>query len=623
MTDTIAADTVEKPLNNRRLFSIIRQRRGWTDQYIKSINSATTQPLQHMDQMVACLAAIHDQGMEITVMPDFDMDGITSGMVGYAGLAELGFRVNLYIPDFRRGHDLTPGAVEELFQRFPQTQAVITCDAGINSHEGIQAIRDRGVVALVTDHHKELEPGSNAHVAVDPARITETYPNPGICGAVVFYKVIEAYTRAHQPEKLYDVRLLKLFAGVGTVSDVMPLRYENRQMVRDSIAIAKMLYLDIPEAMTYRYAYRVDETILLKILALDGNHDPRYVAAFEGFALVLEAFHKDKKLTSSDDITELFYGFYLAPAFNSIRRVEGSMEDAFGAFLGSDRKVKAQHIANVLETNNRRKTMTETYTEQLLHQDQPLAPYVYLTDAPAGMLGLLANKIMRANGLPVVVANPGATPSSVHGGSARSPHWYPVISTLTPEGFQAIGHENACGVRASSAAELSRLAEVMHDTATEIYQRLEEAGQVEAAEPDLVLTHNENGDGSYNDAEALRQLVEDVKAFQPYGHNFEAPVIEMRIDIGECEISTMGATNSHLRMTTANNVKIIWWSAGEKLEALREVQQRKNLQQRLLCATVTVSINVFRGNTAVQAIIDTVRQDPTKASETTMIEMRG
>ena len=40
----------------------------------------------------------------IVLLTDFDFDGICSGVIGLAGLAELGFNVALYLPDVSKGY---------------------------------------------------------------------------------------------------------------------------------------------------------------------------------------------------------------------------------------------------------------------------------------------------------------------------------------------------------------------------------------------------------------------------------------------------------------------------------------------------------------------------------------
>src|SRR6266498_2884395 len=85
------------------LFSLLCERRGWTDEYLAAIDSEEHDALKDLETMVAALEDIRRSGSTVTIAPDFDMDGIASGVLGYAGLKELGFDVNLHIPDYRRG----------------------------------------------------------------------------------------------------------------------------------------------------------------------------------------------------------------------------------------------------------------------------------------------------------------------------------------------------------------------------------------------------------------------------------------------------------------------------------------------------------------------------------------
>src|SRR5213595_1077867 len=142
------------------LFALLCRRRGWSEEYLAAIDVSEHAALKDLDTMVAALEDIRQSGGTITIAPDFDMDGISAGVLGFAGLKELGFNVNLHIPDYRRGHDLTPEDIAEIHQRFPATTALLTCDGGVNSHAGIGAARMLGWQSLVTDHHQELAPGS-------------------------------------------------------------------------------------------------------------------------------------------------------------------------------------------------------------------------------------------------------------------------------------------------------------------------------------------------------------------------------------------------------------------------------------------------------------------------------
>ncbi|MFB6617324.1 hypothetical protein ACFCV9_24440 [Streptomyces sp. NPDC056367] len=110
------------------------------------------------------------------------------------------------------------------------------------------------------------------------------YAGPSELGfdAHVLYQVIEAYTRVHRPERLWEIRPLRPLAGLGTVSDVMAVLYENRRLVAD--------------------------------------------------AIVLKTFAQVGKIRDVDDRDEGFFGFYVAPAMNSPRRTGSALEPCFGVF---------------------------------------------------------------------------------------------------------------------------------------------------------------------------------------------------------------------------------------------------------------------------------------------------
>jgi single-stranded-DNA-specific exonuclease len=590
------------------LFSLLRERRGWTDEYLAAIENPDHDTLMDMDRMIAELKRIHDSQELLVVVPDFDMDGITSGVLGYAGFSELGFNVTLHIPDYTRGHDVTTADIAEVHSQYPAVKAIITCDGGVNSHEGIALARSLGLTTLVTDHHVELAPGSNADVTVDPARIGETYAHEGICGAHVLYQVIEAWAKAYMPSKLDSVHKLKLFAGIGTVSDVMPLLFENRQLVRDSLSLARLLYTAPPADPEEEID--IDSSTLMTLLRA-GGHNPVFVAAFEGFAIALKEFIRVGKLRSVADLNEGFYGFYLAPAFNAARRIGGSMSDCFGVFVAATPEEKAACMQRVIEGNDLRKELTVTHLEEIETSDQPLAPYVYFSDAPAGMLGLIASQLMHRTGTPRVVLHRAADGRQATGGSARSPFWFPIIETMTAEGFTAIGHENACGVRMSDYDEVLAFHGAMATAAERIMADLMASGKLaDATAPDLRFGSTPDCDAGLSDIEAIATLTERVEMLTPFGHGFTRPEFELVLDLAQCHVATLGSEQQHIKLTTRNGLKCLWWNSAEELYMdLKERAESPFPSDRNLRLRVQFSMNNFRGIVSVQAMVERVVAD--------------
>ena len=589
------------------LFSLLRRRRGWTDEFLADINKPDHDTLMDLDRMLVELKRIRDTQELLVVVPDFDMDGITSGVLGYAGFSELGFNVTLHIPDYRRGHDVTAADIAEVHSQYPAVKAIITCDGGVNSHEGIALARSLGLTTLVTDHHVELQPGCNADITVDPARIKETYSNPGICGAHVLYQVLEAWAGQYAPEKLHSVRYLRLFAGIGTVSDVMPVLFENRQLVKDALSLARLLYTAPPADPEVEI--NIESSTLMTLLR-SGRHNPVFLAAFEGFAVAMKEFTAIGKLRSVEDINEGFFGFYLAPAFNAARRVESSMSDCFGVFVSPGIEAKSEAMKRVIESNNLRRELTVTHLEKINERDQPLAPYVYFSDAPSGMLGLIANQLMQVSATPTVVLRQTPADGAAYSGSARSPFWFPIIETMTAQGFTAVGHENACGVSVADYDQAVAFHASMVAAADRIMKDLQASGGLaDATAPDLRFGATEDCDASLTDLDAIALMTEQIEMLAPFGHGFTRPEFELVLDLAQCHLQTLGSEQQHLKIITRNGLKCLWWNAAGRLPALREQAESPIPAERIIGLRVEFSMNNFRGNVSVQAIIDRVSMD--------------
>ncbi|MEW6943585.1 DHH family phosphoesterase [Trueperella pyogenes] len=149
------------------LFNTIRERMGWTDEYLKEINDPSHPLLQDIDTMCAALEYLRVHQMPLVVIPDFDTDGICAGMILYAGLSELGLDMRLHVPDYHLGHEIQPQVIDAVVAAHPDAKAVITCDAGTNSTGALSRANELSLLTLVTDHHVE-EGRSLAHVIVNP-----------------------------------------------------------------------------------------------------------------------------------------------------------------------------------------------------------------------------------------------------------------------------------------------------------------------------------------------------------------------------------------------------------------------------------------------------------------------
>lgn len=529
------------------LIQKIFENRGYSQDFIDKINNPEFQQLKDIDVMCTRLKMIHDQGKRIVVYPDFDTDGIVSGVLGYAGLAELGFNAGLYIPNPSDGYGISQLSVADLLYKYPGTDAIISCDTGVGAAEAAAYCMNAGIEFLVTDHHKQgiVIP---AAVIVDPVRQDDSYPH-SICGAFVLWQVLMRYAQLYGNYAMQDqIARLKVFAGIGTVSDSIPLLYENRQLVRDAIRICRLIYGDgtssavacISGSLQYR-------------LAFWGLYDFIRVCADKGI------------ITTSEDIDEGFFGWYMAPMFNSAKRMNGDMSKTFGIFFcgnsGKDNPRKA-YAEYLYKLNSDRKSIVSAKLAELLAAPQPYAPYIYISQADKGILGLLAMKLFQKSGLPTFVMNddgPGHKPNR-YSGSGRSPEWFPALTDLHDIDYLFMaGHEAAFGCGVDTDTHLGQLFNYLSVFVPN------EMSKVNFAEvkPDYVID-TEWGHGDIGiDIGAFNGYLNDIEDYKPFGKGFEEPNGQLHFRNQDVvQKRRIGKSDEHLKISLAGGFDILCWNQG-------------------------------------------------------------
>ena len=598
-------------VNGEDLFNRVRERMGWTDQYLKEINDPHHPLLKDIDRMVMALEMMRAQDQEITIVPDFDTDGICAGTILYAGLSEMGVKTNLHVPDYHLGHEIQPSVIKTVMRQFPHTAAIITCDAGTNSRDALTYANHIGLLTFVTDHHVE-EDKSLAHILINPNRGDETYPNKEICGAHVAYQLVERYASVYHPDALSSITWLKTFAGIGTVADVMGLVYENRDLVREALMFTRLLIATPEPSYTPRKKSRyeepdefdglsldIDRTPTLLAMLRSQNHHPVYMRAFEGMNLLLQAIG-----ATHDRVDEQLYGFSVAPAFNATRRVDGDYTTGFAVFTAGTLEEQKEAAERLVEYNETRKQQVREILSDIMDSDQPWAPYVFVTDALPGMLGLIAQNLMLMHGHPVAVVHIHDDGSC--SGSMRSPTWFPIIEQLASVGnpkMGAQGHEFACGVHAPSPSDLcDALAYLVPKQRDAVIAQQGILIQDDPAA--LTLGLSADADAPLDEIQAITQYMDHVKKLAPFGHGFPAPPVDMVINLAMCSINTLGNDNQHLKITTPEGVALLWWNRADAAPDLMERKNSKDIKDTTCRFRVTLGLNTFAGRTTLQGIID-------------------
>lgn len=382
------------------------------------------------DFAAACAAILgaKERGELIYVHGDYDVDGVTSTALFTRFLTRIGCRVAPHVPHrLREGYGIHLDAVG--WAKEQGAKLFLTCDCGITAHDQIRAVREAGMVAVVTDHHGLAETLPDAAAVVNPHRQDSQYPFVELSGVGVVFKLCAGITQELGLDVSKFYRAYLDLAVLGTVADVMPLVGENRVITA----------LGLPLLQQTRKA---------------------------GLRALIEV----SKLSDAQKFTSRDIGFRLGPRINAVGRIDDPTV-ALDLLLTDDVEQARTHAEFLDKVNTERREhqakAVEQATAQVLSRgsEKDNVIFVWAEDWHPGIVGIVAGKLVEKFGRPSFVASVNA--EGVARASARSIAGFDLGEALKAHKHLILGgggHELAAGLSAP-AADLEKLAKSLHDYA--------------------------------------------------------------------------------------------------------------------------------------------------------------
>lgn len=451
--------------------------------------------------MASAVSVIRDSvrdGTPIAVYGDYDADGVTACAMLTRALQAAGARVIPYIPNrMTEGYGLHRAALEELAAR--GVGCVITVDCGTSSVD-VAASRPAAMRLIVTDHHLPLAPDggpprlADVDALINPKLAGSDYPFDGLAGAGVAFKLVQALEEAGVVPA-GAVRDAAGLAALGTVADMMPLRGENRTIVREGLPRLR----DI-----------VGVQSLCDVAGLDGD------------------------LRAAD------LAFAIGPRINAA----GRMEDARLALqlcLATDSGEGIQ-LAQQLDAQNRERqaavAAAVAQAEERVAELDEDSPAIVLGDPdwPMGIVGLVAGRLAERYARPafVVCLDPAEAKGSAR--SVAGVHIVQALDRAAPALLRYGGHTAAAGF----SLEASRFAE-FRVLVTEAV-----AGQLDGAVRERVFAI----DSEISAADATPTLCRELERLEPCGLGNQQPLLALR-GARVLGTSAFGADKQHVRVVLA------------------------------------------------------------------------
>jgi single-stranded-DNA-specific exonuclease len=448
-----------------------------------------------MTAVTDALEAAIRAGKHILVFGDFDVDGISSTALMLRALVALGAQQTSHLIPNRMddGYGLTQKALDRVCALAPDV--VVTVDCGISAGTEVAQLLAQGIDVIVTDHHEPSDAVPQGIPLTNP-RLGPGSPSSALAGVGVALKLVQALgARFGKPQLWRDFTDL---ATLGTVADLMPLRGENRALVKDGLLCI--------------------------------NTMPR-----PGIAAALALAGSKTKTLGATDLS-----FSLIPRLNAAGRM-GDPSTALGLLATND-PLAAHEVALELEgINQQRRTTEAALTQQAVAGAEAAyegqrALVLAGEGWHEGVKGIVASRLANRFGVPTVIFSLEGDEARGSGRSVGAVNLFKAVEQCAGLMLRFGGHEGAVGVT------------VPRDGVDAFRQRLEEVLAREPEEnfhPALAL------DAALRLGDISIPMVDELHTLEPFGQDNREPLF-VSCDVFIASARAVGVEKNHLAFAVSD-----------------------------------------------------------------------
>ena len=474
---------------------------------------------EQMDKVTDRIIRARKNKEKIVIYGDYDVDGISAAAYLVIVFRKLGMNVDYYIPN--RAHEgvgINRNLIKYMTKR--NTGLFISVDTSIASVEEIMMLKKNNIDIIITDHHREAKEIKDFNLLTINPKISKNYPNKNLSGSGVAFKLAEAvYEKVGANKKiLYDYLDIVM---IGTVADVVPMTDENRFIIKKGL-------------------YNLRKTKI------------------KGLKYILNYLRINPENITTSDI-----GFYLAPMFNALGRVDNSkmvveffiQEDDFKIFAIIEEMKKANKIRRYLEME-----IYNEIEEKIQRLNNPKYIFMKSRKWHSGVIGVVCSRISIKYNIPVILVS---IKNGYGKASCRSIEGLNIFDMLkeTSDKFERFGgHDLAAGFLVS-----------------EKY-----LNQIEVYLKKRLLTANKSNvekvlhiDSELSIEQINKNRVLNINRLSPFGLDNQEPNFVDR-EIKFVSFSKFGINNRHFKGFIKKNermISVIGYNLGHKLK-LKNINKR-------------------------------------------------
>ena len=504
--------------------------------------------MKDMDIAVARIEKAIDEGENVLVFGDYDVDGTTAVALLSSYLLTYYPNVATYIPDrYAEGYGVSYKGID--FAEDNGFSLIIALDCGVKAIEKVAYAKEKNIDFIICDHHRPGDVLPDAIAILDPKRSDCTYPYDELCGCGVGFKLIQALG-SRKGETIRDLIPYLDLVATAIGADIVPITGENRVLAYFGLQVI--------------------------------NENPR-----AGFKAIINQIKKTV-LTITDVV------FIIAPRINAAGRMEHG-QYAVNLLTEKDANQAQKFAAEIEKFNIDRRGLDQEITIEALNQitenkeEEGFTSVVYKDSWHKGVIGIVASRLTETYYRPTLVFTKSGDKLAA---SARSVKGFDVYNAL--EGCadyieQFGGHKYAAGLT---------LLEEQYNNFKAQFEKV----VAETIDPNLLIPEI-TVDMIIELKDITPKLMRIINQFAPFGPGNMTPVFmaEKISDSGYAK--GVGEDEKHLKCAVTQNdygpIGCIGFNLGDKLPLITS--------RKPFSAVFTIDENEWQGNVSLQLKLKDLR----------------
>jgi single-stranded-DNA-specific exonuclease len=504
--------------------------------------------MKDMDKAVERIETAIENGENILVFGDYDVDGTTAVSLMSSYLKSFYPNVDTYIPDrYKEGYGVSDAGID--YADDNGCTLIIALDCGIKSIDKVAYANSKGIDFIICDHHRPGDTLPDAVAILDPKRNDCNYPYDELCGCGVGFKLVQALA-LNRGQTINDLIPYLDLVATAIAADIVPITGENRVLAKFGLEV-------------------INNSPRPGIKALIQNIKKQVLTISDVVFVIAPRINAAGRIKHGNYAVQLLTEFNLAGAEGFAAQVEGLNADR----KDLDKQITAEALMQIEQNHDHDKKTTVVFQE----------------DWHKGVIGIVASRLIETYYRPTLVFTRSGDKLAASARSVKDFDVYNALEACAEHLEQFGGHMYAAGL-------------TLKEEQYPHFRQKFEAVVADTIHPDLLIPEIAI-DAEISLADITPKFFRILKQFEPFGPGNMTPVFLTRNLMDSGFGKAIGSDDTHLKLFVKQEGTEGYGAIGFGLAAKKDLA----CNGESFDAVYSIDENVWNGQTNLQLRLRDIR----------------